>query len=154
MAHGFGAKLRFLRQRHQLTQVALAAALEITQSHLSYLESEENAPALPVVLRAAAHFAVTVDYLLQPDVPTAPPIVASPARQIPDDIRPALAAHLRAAREAHGFSQSALAAQVQTISQVFISHIERGEKLPTPATLRQIALPLGLTTDALLGLDG
>ncbi len=59
----------------------------------------------------------------------------------------------RAARTARKLSQ-ADAAEVIGISLEFYGRIERGATLPATPTLRAIAVALGVSADALLGLSG
>lgn len=54
-----------------------------------------------------------------------------------------LARELRAAREAHGFTQQRLA-ELAMVGQAEISKIENGDANPTVATLTQLADPLEL----------
>lgn len=37
---GFGAKLRYLRQRHQMTQIALATAAGVSPAQITNIEAE------------------------------------------------------------------------------------------------------------------
>ena len=60
------------------------------------------------------------------------------------DARAALGAQLKAARIAHGFSQSALA-ELSGLQQAEISRIETGSANPTADTLLRLASALRLT---------
>jgi transcriptional regulator with XRE-family HTH domain len=51
---GFGARLKFWRAQRGLSQLALAAGAEISQRHLSFLESGRAAPSRDMVLRLCA----------------------------------------------------------------------------------------------------
>jgi transcriptional regulator with XRE-family HTH domain len=51
---GFGARLRWWRQRRGYSQLELAGAAETTQRHLSFLESARATPSREMVLRLAA----------------------------------------------------------------------------------------------------
>jgi transcriptional regulator with XRE-family HTH domain len=51
---GFGARLRWWRNRRGLSQLALAEAAEISQRHLSFLEVARNSPSRDMVLRLGA----------------------------------------------------------------------------------------------------
>ena len=52
--NGFGARLRWWRRQRGQSQLALAGAAEISQRHLSFLESGRTAPSRDMVLRLAA----------------------------------------------------------------------------------------------------
>src|ERR1700676_4440499 len=51
---GFAPRLRWWRARRGLSQLQLAGAAEISQRHLSFLESGRTAPSREMVLRLAA----------------------------------------------------------------------------------------------------
>jgi transcriptional regulator with XRE-family HTH domain len=53
-AGNFGARLRWWRERRGLSQVALAAAADTPQRHVSFLESGRAAPSREMILRLAA----------------------------------------------------------------------------------------------------
>jgi transcriptional regulator with XRE-family HTH domain len=53
-AGGFGARLRWWRERRGLSQLDLAVAAETTQRHVSFLESGRAAPSREMILRLAA----------------------------------------------------------------------------------------------------
>ncbi len=53
-AGGFGARLRWWRERRGLSQLALAAAADTPQRHVSFLESGRSAPSREMILRLAA----------------------------------------------------------------------------------------------------
>jgi transcriptional regulator with XRE-family HTH domain len=50
----FGSRLRWWRQRRGMSQLALAHVAEISQRHVSFLESRRTAPSREMVLRLAA----------------------------------------------------------------------------------------------------
>jgi transcriptional regulator with XRE-family HTH domain len=52
-ATGFGARLRWWRERRGLSQLDLATAAETTQRHVSFLESGRAAPSREMILRLA-----------------------------------------------------------------------------------------------------
>ena len=54
----FGELLREWRQRRRLSQLHLASEAEISQRHLSFLESGRSAPSRDMVLRLAERIAV------------------------------------------------------------------------------------------------
>lgn len=61
-----------------------------------------------------------------------------------------LGAAIRHLRRQQGLSQQALA-EKSGLSRNFVAQIERGESLPTVATLRRLATALGITSSELLG---
>jgi transcriptional regulator with XRE-family HTH domain len=69
----FGRKLRYLRERHQMTQAAVAIQLGLSaNAHISFLEAGLKEPSLELVVRIADLFGVTTDYLLRDAVPMVP----------------------------------------------------------------------------------
>lgn len=62
----FGAKLRYLRLKYQLSQADLAHQLGLTrQGYVSNMEIGHRDPSLDMVIRVANRFGVSVDYLLR-----------------------------------------------------------------------------------------
>lgn len=59
-----GQKIRFLREQHGLKQINLANALQVTPQAVSKWERGTNYPDIPLLLRIAALFDVSIDYLL------------------------------------------------------------------------------------------
>jgi len=65
----FGAKLRHLRMRDSLTQLALAQRLGLrAHAHVSLLESGQHEPSVDLIVQVSDFFEVTTDYLLWEDV--------------------------------------------------------------------------------------
>lgn len=60
----FGNILRKLRLQERLTQQQLAAKLGVTKSVVSYYELQERYPSPEILIKLAAIFHVTTDYLL------------------------------------------------------------------------------------------
>ena len=60
----FGEKLKALRRQAGMTQAELARRLNVTKSVVSYYELQERSPSPDVLIRVAAVFHVTTDYLL------------------------------------------------------------------------------------------
>lgn len=65
-----GATIKQLREGHGLTQQQLADYLEVNRVVLSYFESGERKPALPVLEKLASLFGLEVADLLAPDATT------------------------------------------------------------------------------------
>lgn len=60
----FGERLKSLRLQANLTQKQLAERLGVTKSVVSYYELQERSPSPEVLVRLAAIFHVSTDYLL------------------------------------------------------------------------------------------
>ena len=60
----FGTRLKNLRKQAGLTQQQLAAQLGITKSVVSFYELQERSPSPEVLVKLAAIFHVSADYLL------------------------------------------------------------------------------------------
>lgn len=60
----FGAKLRALRQEHELTQDQLAKKLDTSKSNISKYESDSIEPNMRTLVLIATYFNVSIDYLL------------------------------------------------------------------------------------------
>ncbi len=147
-----GAKLRWLREGHNLTQTGLGQYLGIiSQSHIAKVEAGQDRPSLDLVVRAATLFGVTTDALLRDTIPIAD-ITSSAFYAISspgvDPVR--LGQQVRFLRQERGLTQSALAQRLGPAGQSGIGKIERGEKLPSLERVVQLADVLGVSTDALL----
>ena len=67
----FNDRLRALRQDRDLTQDALSKALNINRKTLSNYETAYRTPDLYLIIRMAAFFNVSIDYILcKTDIPT------------------------------------------------------------------------------------
>lgn len=64
MEFDFGTKLKALRIQAGLTQKQLAEQIGVTKSVVSFYELRERAPSPEVLIKLAAVFHVTSDYLL------------------------------------------------------------------------------------------
>lgn len=60
----FGNILRKLRMQERMTQQQLADRLGVTKSVVSYYELQERSPSPEILIKLAAIFHVTTDYLL------------------------------------------------------------------------------------------
>lgn len=63
-----GEKLRELRTRRGLTVRQLGEMLGVDHSHITKIERGENIPSLPLALKIANFFGVSVDQLARDDV--------------------------------------------------------------------------------------
>jgi len=59
-----GSKIRYLREKHNLKQINLANALQVSPQAVSKWEKGANLPDIPVLLKIAKLFDVSTDYLL------------------------------------------------------------------------------------------
>lgn len=146
----FGDKLRLLRTRHNETQVQLAQhLLPLNQPHVANLESGRTTPSLDLIIRAARHFEVSLDYLLRDAVAVEAIIPAPP---LPTDHTPPqpFGAKLRLLRERRTWRQVNLAHQLGLARPGYISNLELGRKQPSPELAVQIADLFGVGLDALL----
>lgn len=151
MTEIFGDKLRWLRSQHKMTQIDLAQQLgDVTQAHISYLESHRSAPSLALVVRVAELFGVTTDYLLHDTIPT-PEYTAyhtdSQSRRLGTG---SFGANLRRLRRQRGMTQVELAKHLGQLSQAAISAFELGDKTPSIPIVLQCAELFGVRTDDLL----
>lgn len=60
----FGARLRLLRQSKGMTQKQVADKLSLTKSVISAYETDVRLPSYDILIKIAAIFGVTTDYLL------------------------------------------------------------------------------------------
>ena len=63
-----GEKLRALRQREGLTVRQLGERLGVDHSHITKIERGENIPSLPLALKIADLFGVSLDQLARDEV--------------------------------------------------------------------------------------
>ena len=63
-----GEKLRGLRTKQVLTVRQLGEVLGVDHSHITKIERGENIPSLPLALKIADFFGVSVDQLARDDV--------------------------------------------------------------------------------------
>jgi transcriptional regulator with XRE-family HTH domain len=59
-----GSKIRFLREKHNLKQINLANALQVSPQAVSKWEKGANFPDIHLLVKIAALFDVSIDYLL------------------------------------------------------------------------------------------
>jgi len=60
-------QLRALRERHNLTQAALADLLEVSRQTVNALETGRYDPSLPLAFRIAALFGEPIESVFQPE---------------------------------------------------------------------------------------
>ncbi len=66
--HKIGEKLRGLRTKQGLTVRQLGNVLGVDHSHITKIERGENIPSLPLALKIADFFGVSVDQLARDEV--------------------------------------------------------------------------------------
>jgi transcriptional regulator with XRE-family HTH domain len=65
----FGEKLRFLREKHRITQAQLAEQVGLAQAYISELEWGKNNPSLSLVIKIADIFGLpTIDMLVRDEL--------------------------------------------------------------------------------------
>src|SRR5689334_10918805 len=83
MSRLFGAKLRYLRDLHHVSQAQLARDLGVSRAFINNMEAGRKGPALDLILRMAFLFSVTIDYLVRDTIPVET-VAAHPATEPPD----------------------------------------------------------------------
>lgn len=64
----FNEKLKFLRERKELSQTQLAKILHIDRTTLSYHELGKSMPRYPTLIKIAQVFKISLDYLLLDEI--------------------------------------------------------------------------------------
>jgi transcriptional regulator with XRE-family HTH domain len=148
----FGLKLRHLRTQQGMTQAELARQLALAaHTHITHLEAGRNTPSLDLVIKIAACFAVSTDYLIRDVIP----VEASPQHRVTwkavgsaSELSGAKLRHLRKQRH---LTQAHLADQLGLSSaHAHISFLESNRKEPSLELLLKIADFFQVTTDYLL----
>jgi transcriptional regulator with XRE-family HTH domain len=152
MRHLLGAKLRYLRHQHNMTQGELRGHLTLASpGYITNIETSKRVASIDLVLRIADFFKVTTDYLLCDDVPVEPKIAASTSYTASQERQLRLFGEkLRYLRIQAGLSQRDLAQRLSLASRAYISNLESGRKMPSLDLVVQIADLFGVTTDYLL----
>lgn len=149
----FGAKVRYLRGKHQLTQEELAIRLHvISRAQLTNVEAGRRTPSFDLIVRAAAVFGVSTDYLLRDTIPVDTKQAMSTR---PNDVDQTFRMEhfsqvLRQLRLQRNLTQAQLAQQLGLQTHAHISHLEAGRHEPSLELFLQIADFFGVTTDTLL----
>jgi transcriptional regulator with XRE-family HTH domain len=150
----FGAKLRYLRRGHKVTQVDLANKLGLaSHTHVTKLEAGQRTASLHLVVRAANFFHVTTDYLLRDSIPVEEPkrrrgLVTPGSLEAIEGLQ-RFGATLRSQRLRSGLSQADFARQLGLARHGYISNLETGRKAPSLDLAVQIADLFGVATDFL-----
>ena len=151
MGYFLGEKLRHLRAHYQLTQMDVAQRLQLeSHSHIAKLETGKTTPSLGFILRVAALFGVSTDYLLRDTIPVEATSTFALVGRSPADMPVhRFGEHLRALRIQRGKNQTQLAQQL-AISRTYLNNMEAGRKAPSPTLVVIIADLFQVTTDTLL----
>ena len=64
MIHNLGEKLKSARISRDLTRSQVAELVGVTASVIGHYETGERMPSVPVLLKLATHYRVSLDYLL------------------------------------------------------------------------------------------
>ena len=86
-------RIRLLRQARNMSQVELAKRLGVTKQSVSNWENDNIQPSIEMLMRLAAVFSVSTDYMLgiesgeYLDVSDLPKEVVAHIRQLVDDLR-------------------------------------------------------------------
>ncbi len=64
MFENLGSKLKTLRMKNQLSRKQVAELIGISVSMIGFYENDERLPSLPILVRLASLYKVSVDYLL------------------------------------------------------------------------------------------
>jgi transcriptional regulator with XRE-family HTH domain len=126
---------------------------DMSQPHISYLESQRKKPSLDLIVRIAEVFGVTTDYLLRDELPVENPtrFAENPTSDQEDHSQmQLLGAKIRALRNQYGWKQGDVAQRLAPVTQAHISYLEAGRKTPSPELVIQLADVFGVTTDYLL----
>lgn len=68
-----GANVRRLRKERSMSQDALAAAIDVHQTHISSIERDDKTPSIEVARQLAAYFDVSLDELVNGEPSTLEP---------------------------------------------------------------------------------
>jgi transcriptional regulator with XRE-family HTH domain len=148
----FGAKLRYQRIQHSLTQSELARLLSLASyTYIHRLETKQRDPALPLVLQIAILFNLSTDYFLRDSIPieTISKSDIKPVENQKSSVE-RFGKKLKALRSQAGWSQNDLARKLGLARQGYISNLEAGRKLPSIELVLQIAELFHVTTNYLL----
>ena len=60
-----GKRIKEIRKKKKISQMALAEKCDISESHLSYIECGKNKPSLNLIIKIARELEISVDMLLE-----------------------------------------------------------------------------------------
>ncbi|HCC34284.1 MAG TPA: XRE family transcriptional regulator [Ruminococcaceae bacterium] len=84
-----GERIREERKRINLTQAALAEAIDISDTYMGAIERGERSPTLDTLVRLANRLGVTIDFLLADSVSADDSNITDQFKQITDGHSPA-----------------------------------------------------------------
>ena len=70
MINNLGEKLKAARVNRNLTRKQIAELVGVTASVIGHYETGERIPSVPILLKLATHYKVSLDYLLDHSVTT------------------------------------------------------------------------------------
>ena len=79
-----GERIREERLRLNLTQAALAEAVDISDTYMGAIERGERSLTLDTLVRLVSRLGVTIDYMLSDHVPDSDPNILAQFKQITD----------------------------------------------------------------------
>jgi transcriptional regulator with XRE-family HTH domain len=147
----FGAKLNYLRRKRRLTQAAVAQQLQLSsRAYLSNLEVERQAPSLDLVVRVAAFFDVTTDYLLRDNIDVEDVQLRPIHHSDQESLMKLLGEKIRRLRFQHDQTQRDVAQLLGLRTHSQISHIESGRHEPSIEIILRLADIFDVSIDYLL----
>lgn len=149
----FSDKLRYLRQRHQMTQADLARRLSSgTRFHINNIEAGRKQPSIDFALQIATFFGVSLDYLLRDTIPVE--LLHSSESHIQSvvskETRLALGRKVYLLRVQSGRSQTELARELGLQTRTHISMLENGQSDISLALVIKLAEIFDVSIDYLI----
>ena len=68
MLENFGIKLKTLRVINKLSRKQIAELVGISTSMIGLYETGQRLPSIPILIKLATHYKVSLDYLLDTDI--------------------------------------------------------------------------------------
>ena len=68
MLENFGIKLKTLRVSNKLSRKQIAELVGISTSMIGLYETGQRLPSIPILIKLATHYKVSLDYLLDTDI--------------------------------------------------------------------------------------
>ena len=87
MFENLGSKLKTLRMKNQLSRKQVAELIGISVSMIGFYENSERLPSLPILVKLASLYKVSVDYLLDITISNIlpPQNAMSPSVKLPEN---------------------------------------------------------------------
>jgi len=147
-----GAKLKYLRNHHGLTQSQVAQLLSFTSyTYIQMIEKGQRVPTIQWVIRMAMVFDQTTDYFLRDSVPIDTTVKAHiKSIEAINTSASLFGSKVLELRKRAGWSQAGLAQKLGLASQGSVSKLESGRKMPSLDLAVEIADLFQVSTDYLL----